>query len=156
MIICVQLLVFLVIAHKKRILKKITPRHIVISSALGVAFGIAFDLLVGRYLGIFDYVLGFHPLFLFVNGALSYGLWFLTIQLLQSERFLSFCGWTIAIGLVYETANYFFPVWAWTFDGSFLFQESVVILAAYCGLAILAAVTASLTTQARFRAFDWQ
>lgn len=152
-VICMQLLFFLFLAHKKRAFKQITLGLLVKSVVLGAVFGIAFDLLVGKYLGIFSYALHFDTLFLIINGVLSYGLWVLTVQLLQSERFLSFCAWTIAIGLVYEVTNRFYPVWSWTFSGSFLYQESVVILAAYCGLGILTALAASLTMQTQFRAF---
>ncbi len=153
-VVCVQLLFFLFLAYRKRAFKKVTPGLLVRSVALGVVFGIAFDLLVGKYLGVFDYALHFDPLFLAINGGLSYGLWILTVQLLQAERFLSFFAWTIAIGAAYEIADYFYPVWAWSFGGGFLYQESIVILAAYCGLALLAAFAVSRTTRIRFRAFD--
>ena len=152
-VIGIQLLFFLFLAYEKKAVKKITLPLIIKSIIVGVIFGIAFDLVAGKYLGIFRYALHFDPLFLVINGGLSYGLWLLTVQLLQSERFLPFCAWTIAIGSVYEVANHFYPVWQWTFGGSFLYQESVVILAAYCGLAMLAALAASLMTQTRFRAF---
>lgn len=136
-VICAQFLVFLFVAHKEKLVTKIRPVHIVQSVLLGIVFGVAFDLLVGRYLGIFTYALQFDPLFLVVNGALSYGIWMLTIYCIQSNRILSFCAWTIGIGLFCELANYFFPVWSWTFGGSFWYQEAVVILVAYCGLGIL-------------------
>jgi hypothetical protein len=152
-VICVQLLFFLILLYQKRTFKTITPGLILKSVAAGVVFGMAFDLLVGRYLGIFSYALHFQPLFLVINGTLSYGLWFLTLWLLQSERFLSFCGWNIALGLVYEVTNHFYPVWSLTFGGSFLYQASMVILVEYCGLALLVAFVASLTKQAQFRAF---
>jgi hypothetical protein len=152
-VICAQLVIFLFLAYKKKATLKIRPRIVLKSIAVGTVFGIAFDVVVGKYLGIFNYVLHFDPLFLIINGALSYGLWILTIQLLQSERFISFCTWSIGIGLVYEIVNYFYPVWIWTFGGSFLYQESLVIFIAYCGLAILAALTASFTMKTPFKAF---
>jgi hypothetical protein len=123
-VVSVQLLFFLFLAHKKKALKKITPDLLVKSLIAGAVFGIAFDLVVGEYLGIFNYALHFDPLFLIINGALSYGLWILTVQLLQREHLLAFCAWTIAIGFVYEVVNYFYPVWSWTFSGSFLYQET--------------------------------
>lgn len=152
-VIFVQLLAFLFLAYKKQAFKRVTLSLIAKSAVLGVVFGIVFDLAIGKYLGVFDYALHFGVLFLIINGGLSYGLWILTIQLLQNERFLAFCGWTIAIGLVYEIANYFFTVWIWTFDGSFLYREAVVIFAAYCGLAILAALASTISTKMRYRAF---
>lgn len=95
-------------------------------------------------------------MFKFWGPGQSYGIWMLTVQLLQHEHLLAFCGGVISIGFIYEVTNYFFPVWAWTFGGSFLYQEVVVILAGYCGLAMLMALFASLVTRTRFRAFTFK
>jgi hypothetical protein len=149
-VICAQLLFFLFLAHRKQAFKVITPSLVIKSVVAGVVFGIAFDLVVGKYLGIFSYFLHFDPVFLVINGALSYGLWILTMQLLKSERLLSFLSWTIVIGFAYEVVNHFYPVWSWTFGGSFLYQESIVILAGYCGLAILTAFVLAFTTRPKF------
>ena len=152
-VICTQLLFFLFLAHKKRAFKKITPHLVLKGVTAGVLFGMSFDLLVGKFLGICSYALGFGPLFLIINGALSYGLWLLTLWLLRESNLLSFCAWNIALGLVYEIANYFFPVWSWTFGGSFLYQESIIILVMYCGGAMLVAYVSTIATHTKFRAF---
>jgi hypothetical protein len=152
-IICVQLVVLLALAYRKSAIKNLTPSLLVRSIVAGALFGIVFDLSVGEYLGIFDYTLHFDPLFLLVNDCLSYSIWLLTVQLLQSERLLSFYAWTTVIGLVYEIANYYYPVWSWTFGGSFWYQEGIVVLVAYCGFALLAALASTLATPTRFRIF---
>jgi hypothetical protein len=153
-IIAMQFAVFLALAYKKSAHVSLTKRIVVMGIVAGALFGIAFDLIVGQYLGIFNYHLGFELPFLLVNGALSYGLWMLTVLLLQRDRLIAFCGRVIFIGFVYEVSNYFFPVWAWTFGGSFLYQEGVVIIAGYCGLAALMALVATFATKTRFRAFS--
>ncbi|MBU6323338.1 hypothetical protein KGQ55_01480 [Patescibacteria group bacterium] len=152
-VVSVQFFFFMFLAYRKRAFNEITLGLVGRSVAAGLIFGIAFDLAVGKYLGVFEYALRFEPLFLVLNGALSYGLWMLTIRLLRDESFLSFFAWTIAIGAVYEIADYLYPVWTWTFGGGFLFQESIVLLAAYCGLAMLAAFVATYATRTTFRAF---
>jgi hypothetical protein len=152
-VVCAQFLVFLLLAYKKRAAQKITPRLVVINSAVGLVFGIALDLFAGKYLGNFSYALHFDPVFLIINGLLSYGLWILTLQLLRQNTFLSFYAWTVSVGFVYEVANYFYPVWSWTFGGGFWYQESIVVIVVYSGGAMLIAFTESLTTRAKFHAF---
>lgn len=107
------------------------------SIALGAVFGIAFDLVVGKTLGVYTYRAGFALPFLVINGALSYGALCATVWLVRRERFWRFYLITTAVGAAYELANRLFPVWSWTFAGSPLAQEAIVILAAYCALALL-------------------
>lgn len=144
-VISAQLVLLLLLAYSKQGLKKITFTFVLQSLFLGIVAGIIFDLVVGKYIGIFDYALDFTPMFLVLNGALSYGIWILTIRILQSERLLQFFVWTVLIGLIYEVVNYFFRVWYWTFEGSFLYQEAVVIFVAYCGLGLLTTLWLSIT-----------
>ena len=146
-VISAQLVLLLLLAYSKQGLKKITFTFVLQSLFLGIVAGIIFDLVVGKYIGIFDYALDFTPMFLVLNGALSYGIWILTIHILQSERLLQFFVWTVLIGLIYEVVNYFFRVWYWTFEGSFLYQEAVVIFVAYCGLGLLTTLWLSITTK---------
>lgn len=146
-VISAQLVLLLLLAYSKQGLKKITFTFVLQSLFLGIVAGIIFDLVVGKYIGIFDYALDFTPMFLVLNGALSYGIWILTIRILQSERLLQFFVWTVLIGLIYEVVNYFFRVWYWTFEGSFLYQEAVVIFVAYCGLGLLTTLWLSITTK---------
>lgn len=151
-VIFAQLVLLLLLAHWKQGLKKITLPFVLQSMALGTVAGIVVDLVVGKYIGIFGYALGFTPVFLIFNGAFSYGLWILTIRTLQPECLLPLCAWTIIIGLVYEVVNYFFRVWYWTFGSTFLCQEAIVIFVAYCGLGLLTALWLSITTKEKFRA----
>ncbi len=111
-------------------------------------------MIFGRYLGIFGYGMDLGPAFLIVNGALSYGLMIATVLLLRSESFLRFYLWTVVLGIVYELVNHFYPVWFWTFNSNFLYQEIVLVFAAYCGLALLIAVMLSLTTHRYFPALE--
>mgnify|MGYP003395468573 CR=1 FL=1 len=143
-----QLLIFLFIYYRRE--KKHLSEILFKSLIMGICFGIPFDLIFGKYLGIYDYVLGFGLIFLFVNGLASFGLWIATVWLLRSRSFSHFCYSTICIGMIYELTNYFFPVWSWQFAGSFIYQELVVIIALYFGLAILVAILISLTTKQRF------
>lgn len=153
-IIGLQLLLLLFIAFQKRAFREITPYLLAHIALQGIVFGVMFDLLIGKYAGVFDYALGFGPLFLIINGALSYGLWIATIFLLRPERFFRFYLSTISIGGLYEFANYFFPVWTWKFSSNFLSQEALVIFVAYCGLSLPTALLLSLTMKARFRALS--
>ena len=152
-VICTQLLFFLLLAYQKRAFKEITPGVIVKNIGAGVVLGMMSDLFIGKYLGILNYVLGFHLLFLIMNGALAYGLWFLTLRLLRSESVLSFLVWNTVIALIYEVVNHFYPVWQWTFEGSFLHKASMILIVGYWGPALLVALIATLVTQVKFPAF---
>jgi hypothetical protein len=110
-------------------------------AAAAVVFGVAFDCVFGYLLGVFGYTLGFGWAFLFVNGFLSYGLFFATVAALRNAKLLSFYAWSVIIGAAYELANAFFPVWHWSFAGSRAYEELIVIFVAYCGLALLSAGT---------------
>jgi hypothetical protein len=148
----VQLIVFLLLAYQKRSVGRISVGMFFKCVVLGALFGIGFDVLFGQQLGIFGYSLGFDPGFLAINGVLSYGLWFATVQLLRSEELLSFYIYSTAVALIYEVTNYFAPVWSWTFGDSGLFQEFVVTFFAYAGLALLVAAVSSLVLRTKFRA----
>lgn len=148
-VISVQALVFFALAERKCEVA-ITHTAVLRLLLLGLVFGYPFDLLFGNYLGIYQYHLGFGALFLLVNGILSFGLMFATVFLLSRETFSRFYLWTIAIAMVYETTNYFFPVWQWTFGSGFLYQELIVVGAAYCGLSLLKAITIQIVLRTQF------
>ncbi|MFM2330964.1 MAG: hypothetical protein RLZZ26_471 [Candidatus Parcubacteria bacterium] len=135
----VQLLFFLFVAYQKSAWRAITPKLVVQGVCVGTLFGVFFDVLVGKYLGVFSYALGFSLSFLIVNGALSYGLTVITIALLKPESFLRFYVWAVALGVVYEIANHLHPVWFWMFSSDVVYREAVVVFAAYPGLALLIA-----------------
>ena len=152
-VIAAQFLFLLIVAYKKRGLKSVTKRLLLQSMALGVLFGISFDLLVGKYFGVFDYRLGFQPVFLVVNGALSYGLMIATVSLLRAERLARLYGWVVALAVIYELVNHYYSVWRWTFVGNYWLAEAVAVVVLYFGLAILLGTTLTLTTGVHFHCF---
>lgn len=136
-VIFVQLLLFVVHAHYEKRLSHVL-RILGWGVLIGIVFGILFDLVVGKFFGLYTYQLGFGPLFLIVNGALSYGFMQANTLLMQRARLPHFYIWTIIVGAVYEITNYYFRVWTWEFATprvEFLIVHSV----GYVGLAILMA-----------------
>lgn len=117
----------------------------------GVVFGVVFDLVVGSSFGVFNYHLGYGLAFLTLNGAVSYTLMMATVTLLRDEPFFKFYAWIAILGALYEIANGLFPVWIWEFADNVLIQESVLIFAAYFGLATCMAITLRLIYGTRFR-----
>lgn len=113
-IICIQLVLFLAVAVYQKRLSDV-PSILVHGLLIGIPLGLGFDLIVGKYLGLSSYVLGFGPLFLLFNALLSYGLFAATVLLLKHMRLLHLSAFTVLIMAVYEIANLFFPVWRWEF-----------------------------------------
>lgn len=95
---------------------------------VGVIFGIALGLLSDYVLsGIFSYTLGYGLPYLILNAAVIYGLFTATVLLLQQTRLTHFVFWIIAMATVYETANYFFPVWSYGITSAFWWVAFVFI-----------------------------
>ncbi len=138
-VILVQLLLFIVHAWYEKRLKEV-PRVLGISLLVGIPFGIAFDLIVGKFVGLYSYELGFSLFFLTINGALSYGLMQANAVLMEKVHFGHFYLWTIGVGLVYEVTNYYFRVWNWEFSTP-LIETLIVHGLGYIGLATLMALT---------------
>lgn len=138
-VILVQFILFLVHAWYEKRLSDV-PRILGTSIAIGIPFGIIFDLVVGKYVGIYSYELGFGLVFLAINGALSYGLMQANALLMEKAHFRHFYLWTILVGFVYEIINYYFRVWNWEFSTP-LFELLVVHGLGYIGLATLMALT---------------
>jgi hypothetical protein len=110
----IQLLFFIVSAFYKKRFTRIS--HIIKwSIPIGLIFGLSFDLIFGKFLGLHSYVLGFGIPFLILNAVLSYGLFTANILLIQPAKTLIFIGWTIIVMAVYEITNIFFHVWTWNF-----------------------------------------
>ncbi len=137
-VVLVQLLFFITHAHYEKRLTDV-PNILKWSVAVGIVFGIVFDLVIGKFFSVYSYVLGFNAFFLTINGALSFGFLVANTLLMQRARLLHFYLWTVAVGAVYETANYFFNVWIWAFDVSHIYFW-VVILFGYLGLATIMAL----------------
>ena len=103
---------------------------------VGVPFGMVFDVVVGHSFGMYNNLLGFGSLFLVINGLFSYGFMMANVMLLQHHHLYHMYAWSVGLGAVYEIANYFFPVWEWTFSIP-MYEYAFVIGGAYFGLATL-------------------
>jgi hypothetical protein len=150
-VVLIQTMFFVYLAKREKNAGEARIGRVLIALVLGVVFGVVIDLFLGAYVGIFGYHLGTTPVFLFLNGAFSYGVMIATVFLLRKKSFIHFYGWTIALGLVYEAANFFFPLWFWTFSKNALYTEVVLIFAAYCGLSMMMAVFLRVFTGTSFR-----
>jgi hypothetical protein len=110
--ILIQSLLFIAFALSQKRFSEV-PRILAQGFLIGIPFGLGFDLILGKYLGLSSYVLGFNAFFLIPNAILSYGLFAANILLLKRMRCQYFLTWTLFITAVYEIANLFFPVWDW-------------------------------------------
>ncbi len=151
-VILVQLVVFIlhacIVGEKQNILLYLKRGCI-----LGLPFGIIFDLIIGKYIGIFDYQMGFETPFLILNGIGSYGLMMANVLLIRKHPALYVYLWTISLGVVYEVANYLFPVWEWTFATA-PYEYFIVTLAGYAGLSLLMTCTLRIVYGIKFRYID--
>lgn len=152
-VIVTQLLVFIVCARSLGRIGDI-PRLLVHGIPVGVVCGVSFDLFFGKYLGLSSYELGFGMPFLVLNGALAYGIFAANVLLLEHTSFAHFCVLTACIMMVYEAANFFFPVWQWNF-GLTLLPLWAVLFAGYvrCAFLILLAGRLFLGYRPRFDLF---
>jgi hypothetical protein len=146
-VIGVQVALLLLVAYRRRSLHGLV-RVIITSIPLGIALGVATDLILGAYLGVYGYYLPMSPLFLVVNGALAYGLMTATVRLIPLQPFLPFCAWAVLICAVYELANLAFPVWYWSFFENMIVMELLGIIAIYCGGALVMKVSWWLAARA--------
>jgi Na+/citrate or Na+/malate symporter len=136
-VIFVQLLLFIVHACYEKRLHEV-PKILGRSIFIGIFFGVLFDLVVGKFIGVYTYVLGFGPFFLVINGALSYGLMQANTLLMQKARLSHFYIWTVIVGVVYEVTNYYFRVWTWEFSSTNV-ELLIVHSFGYVGLAFIMA-----------------
>ncbi|USN87522.1 MAG: hypothetical protein H6779_03860 [Candidatus Nomurabacteria bacterium] len=127
-------------------------KYLSIGILLGLPFGIAFDFIFGKSIGVFDYGAGFVLWFLFVNGFLSYGIMMANVLLLKHYSLLQVYLWSIALGFTYEVVNWKFPVWEWTFSSETI-EYLVVIFAAYAGLTWLMMGWLRLVRGIKFKLF---
>lgn len=151
-VVFVQLLLFLICAHCEKRLSD-APRTLRLGVLVGIAVGIPFDLLVGKFFGLHSFALGFGIFFLTINSVLSYGLFVANILLLQHIRLPYFILWNIAIVTLYETINNFFAVWTWRFTLP-QFKLLIVLLVGYLAGAILVAIISHILLGRRFLFID--
>lgn len=127
-------------------------RYLIEGAAIGLPFGVIFDLVIGRSVGMFDYTFGYTWWFLTMNGLFSYGFMVANVYLLRRSNLIQLYLWSISLAITYETTNFFFPVWEWAFWTPNL-EYTTVIFAAYFGLAILMTIT--IQAFYRFRLNEW-
>jgi len=125
-------------------------RYLLKGMLLGLPFGICFDLVFGKYVGVFTYTIGFPLWILAINGLLSYGFMIANVLLLQRYSLFGTLGWSIGLGLVYEISNYFLPVWKWTFAEPML-EYFIVIAFGYFGLTGMMMFCLRMLYSVRFR-----
>ncbi len=132
-----QLLLFLAHAYYEKKLADIP--HVLWQGAItGIVFGPLFDL-IGKYLGLFSYALGFSPFFLALNAILLYGLFFANIMLMRHARLLHFCIWTTVVVAVFEITNVFIRLWTYTFAVPSL-EYFIIAFGAPLGLTMIIAL----------------
>jgi hypothetical protein len=150
-VILIQCVLFVAHSWYEKRLRQV-PRILRLSIAIGIPFGVIFDLIVGRVLSFYDYKLGFGLFFLTVNGALSYGLMQANVLLMERASFIHFYIWTILVGIVYEVTNFLYPVWEWDFSSQMI-ELFVVHIFGYIGLALLMACVWHILTRHKFAFF---
>lgn len=109
-----QFLVFVVIALYENKISSIW-RFLGQGILIGVPFGLSFDLVLGKLLGLSSYALGFGAPFLILNAAFSYGIFAATILLLRQQPTLHFYISILFLTALYEILNLFLHVWEWKF-----------------------------------------
>ncbi len=147
-VVFVQFLLFLCYAYFTKRLKDV-PRMLIWGAGIGIVVGLSFDLVIGKWLGINSYALGFGLPFLLINGVLSYGLFAANTLLMNRARLVHFYLYTLVIVAVYEITNVYFPVWAWEFSLPPL-GFLVVLSAGYLCGALLVALIAHKLLRHRF------
>jgi len=111
----VQFLLFIIHAYFEKKLSD-APRILGWGILIGIAVGLSFDLVLGKFFGLWSYTLGFGPMSLALSASLVYGLFAAHTLLMQRARLPHFFLWTMLVGVVfYEITNYFFPVWTYEF-----------------------------------------
>jgi LytS/YehU family sensor histidine kinase len=132
----VQLLVFLVHAYYEKKLADVS--HVLWWGAIsGLIVGPPVDLIIGKYLGVGTYLLGFGPFFLILLAIFGWGLGFANIFLMQQARVLHFCIWMMIVIVVSEILNLFLLLWTWQFA---MLSIEYVMIALIAPLALAMAI----------------
>ena len=147
LLLLVQLIIFIAFAFYEKKLsdtRQILARGILI----GIPFGLSFDLVLGKLLGLSTYALGFEMSFLLPNAALSYGIFAATILLFRQQP-LHFCVATLLVTALYEFVNVFLRVWEWQFPVPAILIPAVLAIGYLAG-AVLVARTDRLFNSKKF------
>ena len=135
----IQLALFVTCAYYQDRLTK-TLRMFGWGPLIGIVFGLPLDLIVGKYFGLYTYILGFTPTFLILNWVVLNGLFAANILLAQHLRLSYFFAWTLVLMVAHEVPNYFFRVWTWQFSFSSIEHVIVLITGYFIGAAVGAMV----------------
>lgn len=112
-VVCIaQLFVILVHAWHKHKLPAL-PRILLIGLLSAIIPGPLADLL-GEYLGLGTYVLGFGGFSLALNAVFMYSLFAANTLLMQNAHLLHFCSWTFVYVAAFEVTNIVFPIWIYS------------------------------------------
>ncbi|MEK7585706.1 MAG: hypothetical protein AAB477_00505 [Patescibacteria group bacterium] len=152
-VVFLQLLFFIIHAWYAKKLYDV-PRILGWSIPVGIVVGILFDLIIGKFLGLHSYALGFGALSLILNGALLYSFFVANVLLMQGARLVHFCIWVIVIAAFYEIPHHFFRVWTWELPFPPNIEFLIVLLAGYVGGAILVAVISHVFLGRQFSFID--
>lgn len=153
LVVVVSQFIFLLIHARTAGASEEIPKLLMKGLIFGLVFGVVFDLIVGKWAGVFEYEIGFIWWFLIINGLFSYGLMMANVLLLHKHSLLHLIGWSMMVGTVYEIANYFFPVWSWTFMQNSALEYMLVILFAYTGLTLTMMIVMQIIYTNHFRIF---
>lgn len=148
-LVSLQLIIFSIYAYKVGEKDNI-GKYLKQGMLLGLPFGVVFDLVIGKYFGLFTYVLGYDLWFLIINGIFSYGFMITNVILFRKYAPVRMYISTACLGLTYETMNHFWPVWEFTFATPLAELVSVVFVL-YIGLAWLMMVALQLVFKNPFR-----
>lgn len=111
---------------------------------IGLVVGLLFDLILGKFLGLYSYVLGFGPLFLILNGTFSYGIFSASTLLVSRAKYSHFFIWLVLLVGVYEITNAFFPVWIWEFELQGTIFGTVLLIGYAAGALIVSKIEHNL------------
>ncbi len=151
-VILVQFVLFIIHAYFEKRISQVL-NILAWGILIGAVFGVLFDGVVGKLMGLYRYELGFDVTFLLINGAFSYGLMQANTLLMQRVSFFHFYVWTIIVGIIYEVTNHFFRVWTWDFSTPYV-EFIVVHAVGYIGLATLMAIIWHMLLRHRFVFID--
>lgn len=138
-VVFIQFLFFIIHAYYAKKLSGI-PRILGKGVLSGIVLGLLFDLIFGKFLGLFSYTLGFGAFFLTLNAALLYGLFAANTMLMQDVRLSHFFIWTMVVGVVFEITNLFLPLWTWEFALSSIEFSTAFLIGNFGGAILVATV----------------
>jgi hypothetical protein len=118
---------------------------------IGLPLGLFTDLTFGYWLGLWDYSFNYAWWSLIMIGTFSYGFMVANVFLLARHNPLQIYIWSIGLAVVYESINYFFPVWEWTFATNPIVEYLSVTFILYAVGTVVMMTTMRLAYKTHFR-----